>query len=191
MTSRAEGQRTDCWWIIAWLQAASSWRFSPCLSTLMFKYSYPFLKLFFSSFLNCCLSGLCLYRKTRRSQPNILKGTRDRSLMLSPWNTCLLSWQTHPLYRDPSVPHGQRTRTRNVQSHFQKVSTSTLYHNESSTASSPQGDTMNLVFCDVGLHLYHLNNINTGMHLFKMHFTLIFNKYQDQISHPQPYLNLN
>lgn len=50
---------------------------------------------------------------------------------------------------------------------------------------------MNLAFCDVGLHLYHFNNINTGMHLFKMNFIPIFNKYQDQITHPQPYLNLN
>lgn len=50
---------------------------------------------------------------------------------------------------------------------------------------------MNLVFYHVGLHFYHLNNIITGMHLFKINFSLILNKYQDQITHPQPYLNLN
>lgn len=49
---------------------------------------------------------------------------------------------------------------------------------------------MNLVFCDVGLHLYHLNNINADMHLFKMNFSPIFNKYWEWIAHTQPYLNL-
>lgn len=137
---RDRGQRNPC-------MAAGSLQLKipmdPCLSTLMLNTAVPFLN-FFPLFLNCCLSGLCLYRKTKKYHPNILKGTSDRS-----WNSYLLSGQAHPLYTDPSVSHGWTARRRNVQSHFQKVPTSVLTTNESSTASAPQGDRKKLVFWDV------------------------------------------
>lgn len=146
MTSNAEGQRTNCWWI-----TAGSLQFKIPMDQSLSLYTDAKVQLspiliFFPSFLNCCLSGLCLYMKTRRSQLHILKGTSDRSDTAKPMKFL------PALYTDPSVPHSS-TKGEMCKGISKRNQQQYLNTNESSTTSSPWGYRMSLVFCDVGLHL--------------------------------------